>query len=90
MCVDYMKKALFIKIDSVEFIIRKNQIIYVGKLSLVECNSFCYVPSHSLDNDNDDNAKAGKSLIDIFPLVTNKIHTRILSARCDDNACRTN
>lgn len=40
--------------------------MYVGKLSLVECNS---LPSHSLDSDNDD-AKAGKSLIDIFPLDT--------------------
>lgn len=60
--------------------------MYVGKLSLVECNS---LPSHSRHSDNDDDdAKAGKSLIDIFPLDT---HTHTLAfARCDDNACRTN
>lgn len=77
-----MKKALFIKIDSLEFIIRKHQIMYVGKLSLVERNSLlCPI---TLD-DNDD-AKAGKSIIDIFPLEK---HT-LAFARCDDNACRTN
>lgn len=82
-----MKKALFIKIDSLEFIIRKHQIMYVGKLSLVERNSLlCPITLVVVSVDDNDDAKAGKSIIDIFPLEK---HT-LAFARCDDNACRTN